>query len=259
MTEKTWKDRIQSLFGTKCPYDALGVAKDCSENAIRKGYYRSSLQCHPDRIQDDSLKEEATEKFQALGAIYGALRDPEKRKLYDDTGVLFDEQENVANWSEYWRVFYKKITMEDIENFRKEFQGSEEESEQLKAAYLKYKGSMIKIIHNVLACDDSDEPRFTDIIREWINEGSVPSFPAFTSETEEAKKLRKRKAKNEAKRAEKALKELGVDSDSDLGSLIAKRQKEREAASSSFLDALAAKYSNSGSPSGKKKRKTSKK
>ncbi|CAB4061193.1 DYNC2LI [Lepeophtheirus salmonis] len=206
MTETNWKDRLECLFGTQCPYKILGLKQDCPQESIRKGYHKASLRCHPDRVHDESLKDEATEKFQALGAIYGALSDPDKRKVYDETG---------------------KITIEDIDNFKKEFQGSEEEAEQIKEAYLKNKGSMTKILNEVMACTASDESRFVEIIQKWIDDEVVPAFKAFTNETDSAKDTRKRKAKSEAKRAEKALKELGVGSDGDLAQLIAKRQKQK--------------------------------
>ncbi|XP_040583701.1 dnaJ homolog subfamily C member 9 [Lepeophtheirus salmonis] len=256
MTETNWKDRLECLFGTQCPYKILGLKQDCPQESIRKGYHKASLRCHPDRVHDESLKDEATEKFQALGAIYGALSDPDKRKVYDETGVLFDDQENISNWTEYWSFFFKKITIEDIDNFKKEFQGSEEEAEQIKEAYLKNKGSMTKILNEVMACTASDESRFVEIIQKWIDDEVVPAFKAFTNETDSAKDTRKRKAKSEAKRAEKALKELGVGSDGDLAQLIAKRQKQREEESSNFLDSLAAKYGNDSK--NKKKKKGSK-
>ena len=53
---------------------------------MKRAYHKLSLKVHPDRVQDEKKKEEATKKFQALGRAYSILSDKEKRALYDDTG-----------------------------------------------------------------------------------------------------------------------------------------------------------------------------
>lgn len=56
-----------------------------------------------------------------------------------------------------------------------------------------------------------DEPRFRDLIGQWIAEGSVPKFPAFVDESEEKRRLRKRRYEEEARETEEeALKETGA-------------------------------------------------
>lgn len=54
--------------------------------AVRKAYYRLSLQVHPDRAEKSDL-DIATKKFQALSKIYEVLSDDGKRALYDETGM----------------------------------------------------------------------------------------------------------------------------------------------------------------------------
>ncbi len=53
---------------------------------MKRAYHRLSLKVHPDRVQDEKEKAEATKKFQALGKAYSILSDKEKRVVYDDTG-----------------------------------------------------------------------------------------------------------------------------------------------------------------------------
>ena len=42
---------------------------------------------HPDKNKEAN----ATATFQALGVVHATLSDPEKRKVYDRTGVLEDD------------------------------------------------------------------------------------------------------------------------------------------------------------------------
>ena len=62
----------------------------------------------------------------------------------------------------------------------------------------------------VLCATVEDEPRFRDLICQWIAEGSVPEFPAFVGESEKKKRSRKRRYQEEAKEAEEALREMGA-------------------------------------------------
>lgn len=63
---------------------------------------------HPDKNQgDDSVKE----KFQKLQQAYEILSNPDKKKLYDETGTIdadFDEKSFQTAY-EYFRTLYKKI------------------------------------------------------------------------------------------------------------------------------------------------------
>jgi len=52
---------------------------------VKRGYRKTSLHVHPDRVEE-SDKETATKKFQAVSQAYSILSDTEKRALYDDTG-----------------------------------------------------------------------------------------------------------------------------------------------------------------------------
>lgn len=93
--------------------------------SVKKAYYKLSLQVHPDRVADDA-KEEATEKFKILTKIHGVLIDPVKKALYDEQGILDDDDDgdlSNSSWLEMWRQFFKPITTTDIDNYLKEYQG----------------------------------------------------------------------------------------------------------------------------------------
>ena len=56
-------DAVESCFGTRDLYEALGVEKTAKESELRRAYHRLSLKVHPDRVPPDQIQE-ATEKFQ---------------------------------------------------------------------------------------------------------------------------------------------------------------------------------------------------
>lgn len=88
---------------------------------VKKAYYKLSLQVHPDRVSDAD-KEIATEKFKVLTKIHATLTDKEKKKLYDEQGVIDDDGDSdLSAWAEMWRQFFKPITTTDIENYQKEY------------------------------------------------------------------------------------------------------------------------------------------
>ena len=53
------------------------------------------------------------------------------------------------DWGDYWRLLFPKITVEDIRSFEVKYKGSEEESEDLKRAYLRHEGDMDRIMEDV--------------------------------------------------------------------------------------------------------------
>jgi molecular chaperone DnaJ len=64
-------------------YEVLGVARDASDEDIKRSYRKLAMQFHPDRNVGDA---EADIKFKEAAAAYEVLRDPEKRRRYDRYG-----------------------------------------------------------------------------------------------------------------------------------------------------------------------------
>ncbi len=72
------------------PYSVLGVSKEASDAEIKKAYRRIAKDCHPDLKPGDT---EAEAKFKAAAAAYDLLKDPEKRKQYDNGEIDASGQE----------------------------------------------------------------------------------------------------------------------------------------------------------------------
>lgn len=64
-------------------YSSLGVARDATDEEIKKAYRRLAMRYHPDR--NDGAKE-AEEQFKAITEAYDVLRDPQRRAAYDRYG-----------------------------------------------------------------------------------------------------------------------------------------------------------------------------
>lgn len=64
-------------------YSVLGVAKDASDDEIKKAYRRLALQYHPDKHKGDK---EAEERFKEVNEAYQVLSDKQKRAQYDRFG-----------------------------------------------------------------------------------------------------------------------------------------------------------------------------
>ena len=64
-------------------YEVLGVAKNATEEEIKKAYKRLAIKYHPDRNPDNK---EAEEKFKEAAEAYEVLHDKEKRAKYDQCG-----------------------------------------------------------------------------------------------------------------------------------------------------------------------------
>ncbi|KAL7648477.1 UNVERIFIED_CONTAM: hypothetical protein RMT77_000383 [Armadillidium vulgare] len=234
----------ENCFKTTNLYEVLNLSNSASEKELKKAYYKSSLKVHPDRV-DASEKENATLKFQILGKVYSVLSDKDKRAVYDETGEVDDEIiDEEKDWNQYWRLFFKKISITDIKEFEEKYKGSEDELKDLQQAYNDGEGDMNYILENVLCATVEDEDRFNKIISKWIQEKEVKKFAKFCKNSKTDKEARKRKAENEAKEAEELKKELGLgDSEESLKQLIQSRGRNREAEMDSFFDNLAAKYS----------------
>lgn len=235
----------ESFYGTRDVYEIFEVPKNAQEKEIKKAYYKLSLKVHPDRVKENE-KADATEKFKVLSKIYSILSDKDKRALYDEKGVIDDDDDSTGTkWMTMWQQFFKPISTEDISNFEKVYIGSELERNDIKKAYLAGKGCINYMFNSVPFMSCEDEPRIFGIVKEMIATEEVPEYKIFT---EEPKAKRNRRHKKYAKEAEEAaaltekLDKKKSQQGSSLEQQIAQRQNERQLGFSAMLDRLADKY-----------------
>lgn len=85
-------------------YKILGVSRDASQDEIKKKYRKQAAKFHPDKNPGNKRAEA---KFKEIGEAYEVLKDPEKRKLFDQVGSDWKRYKqaganpNDFNWGQY--------------------------------------------------------------------------------------------------------------------------------------------------------------
>lgn len=69
-------------------YAALGVARDASQDEIKRAYRKLARKYHP----DVSKEADAEARFKEIGEANEVLKDPEKRAAYDQAGQQWERQ-----------------------------------------------------------------------------------------------------------------------------------------------------------------------
>lgn len=167
--------------------------------------------------------------------------DEEKKKLYDESGII-EGEDNFTGSSEDWKRFNPKITEDDIKQFFKNYKSSDEEKNDLFRIYEKRKGDMDLIMEEMFCVDVlEDESRFKEILQDAIDKGLIGKYDKFVSESKRKAGKRKAYYEKEAKEADEMKKQMGLDEKS-LESAIMARMGARKVQADNFLADLEKKY-----------------
>ena len=93
-------------------YEILGVRKNASTRSIKKAFRIKVKTLHPDANNGEEAKE-----YQQVKEAYDILSNPEKRKLYDDTGTIYTksmEQEVFSNLVGLLNMIISKSNIEKL-------------------------------------------------------------------------------------------------------------------------------------------------
>jgi len=236
---------VKELFETEDLYEVLGITKEkvTDEKALRSAYMKAALKNHPDKAPAEE-RETCTKKFQIIQKVYELFKDEELRKIYDQTGTWPDDEKIELDIASFGRLDENAIL-----EFKKMYQGSEEERQDIKKYYEEGNGDIFHICDNVFFLNVlDDEEKVNSIVESLIESGEMKKLTKGVKSAK-VRDQKIKKAKKEAAEAEEVMKEknLGGGMD-DLKKMILAKQKSR----GSFLDDLEKKYG--GADAGSKKK-----
>ncbi|RKP26421.1 hypothetical protein SYNPS1DRAFT_21815 [Syncephalis pseudoplumigaleata] len=252
-------------------YALLELADNATSSDIKRAYRRLALRHHPDKqpaTASEAERAAATRQFQRVGLAYAVLSDAQRRARYDRTGELGDTPALAegGDWDAYFKELFNEVDDAALAKFAADYRGSQEERDDLLAAYKKCKGDFDDIyaempVVNVL----DDEDRLRDIVRAAIDAGELEAYPAFTKEPSAKRLARQRRARKEAKEAEamhaqlKRGKQAGASSAQSEEDLAVMLQTRHASRMSSLIANLEAKYAPQGKTTRQAKGRKSKK
>jgi DnaJ family protein C protein 9 len=245
-------DVVKELFDSEDLYEILGVSKDKVENekALRSAYMKAALKYHPDKAAEED-REAFTKKFQVIQKIYELFKDADLRKIYDDTGSWPEDDKFELDVASFGRLDVNAIL-----EFKKMYQGSDEERQDIKKYYEEGQGDIFYVCDNVFFLNVlDDEDRVNTVVDGLIESGEMTRLTKG-EKGEKAREKKLKKAQKEAKEAEEELKKRNLGGGLEaLQNAIAKNHSAR----GNFLDNLAAKYGAAEADSKKSKNSGKKK
>jgi len=171
---------IEAAFGEGADlYEILGAPRGATEKELKRAFRKKSLKYHPDKNPGDSS---AAARFQGLCAAHSVLADAETRRLYDDTGEVAEADDGAASgggggdadWNEYWRGMFPKVSVKAVREFSAAYRSSDEERAAVLAEYEKARGDVNRMFEVILCSDEAkDVKRFRKMVKAAIKAGEV--------------------------------------------------------------------------------------
>lgn len=94
-------------------YKVMGLEKTASQEDIKRTYRKLARKYHPDVSKEDN----AESKFKELGEAYEVLKDPEKRRKYDEFGQYWKEPERASGGQQQQYHYADEAGAADFEEF----------------------------------------------------------------------------------------------------------------------------------------------
>ncbi|KAL9940819.1 hypothetical protein V8E36_000307 [Tilletia maclaganii] len=221
-------------------YGALGVEEKATEEEIKKAYRRLALRYHPDKVLSlnklntnagtsssssggaaaaaPTTAEEASRRFQQLGFAYAVLSHSARRERYDRSGrtdeLGLGEDGEDFDWNEYFKTLWTgEVNKKTLDEFKKKYQGSEEEVEDIREAYEQTGGNFGKLFEHV-PCSEIlvDSDRFIEIVEREIKAKNLSRTKEWDRSVKDksGRATLEKRARKEASEAEEYARELGV-------------------------------------------------
>ncbi|KAH9578192.1 DnaJ domain [Trypanosoma melophagium] len=222
-------------------YDVLGVSPDAADDEISRVYRRLALQYHPDRNPNGEAK------FKEVANAYDVLSDPDKRRVYDATGIVPGAES--TSESEATMAQRSAEMKERVQEFYVNYAGSPEEVEDVIACFKKTKGNFRRMVREELLFDNTKKGeivRLCDLVQSLVDSGRLQSTEAWNlTNTPVVIKKIERSMTKERKEAEEELDAMGLSNDDKKGGLQALQalmKRDQEAEWSNMMSNLESKY-----------------
>ncbi|KAF7457760.1 Chaperone protein dnaJ 6 [Cryptosporidium felis] len=160
-------------------YTILGISPNASIGEIKREYRIRALALHPDKNPND---ETSKERFQELQRAYEILRNEESRKLYDETGIIEGGESENHKFDEiikYFKQFTRKISERDVEEYKKQYRGSEDEWEDVSHFYLRFNGNCKLLLEYIPFSEPENIEYYVNMIEKAISDGKLPKMREF--------------------------------------------------------------------------------
>ncbi len=143
-------------------YELLGVSRTATTDQIHTAYRQRALLVHPDK----NIAPGAAEEFYQLLVAHQTLSVPARRAEYDAAGTTGDYRELLDQYIEMSRD--KKLTLDDIENYKARYIGSELEAEDVVEAYHKSRGDLAEMYTHIPFMGSDNVARIADIVQSRV-------------------------------------------------------------------------------------------
>ena len=139
---------VDSLL--QSPYKTLNIPEDASDATIKRAFKKLAFWCHPDRVKDETEKEQKAEQFHQIQLANEILADPLTRQNYDEKIKLQKLRAGTTEPTAPSRNFREFETLPEVSTPRFELRGNPmyEARDPTRSQYVKSEGSIFSTFSN---------------------------------------------------------------------------------------------------------------